>query len=138
MRTQREEPRKHALAKDVSRIKDKRYNKLFEKAYKEATPEERAAVDQAYSEPDITGYEMNYARQRVFDDLVQDFLNERAKKRVGRTATAVLPGLAGAAVSATGRQPRYIDIPIGASGDTTEIRLNNLQRFARMLGLGPY
>jgi hypothetical protein len=138
MKPQRGEPKKHLFAKDVSTIKDKRYNKLFEKAYKEATPEEKTRVEEAYSEPSISGYEMNYARQRVFDDLVQGFLNDRAKKRVGRTATAVIPGLSGAAVSATGRQPRYIDIPVGASGDTREIRLNNLQRFARMLGVGPY
>ena len=129
-------PRKHPLASNASNIKDKRFNSLFMRAFEEAPEEVKNRIMEVLSQPDITSdNEMNFEKQNAINDLVQGFLNERARKRTGRVATALLPSLAGAAVSATSRQPRYVP---GVSGAPGPHRLTNLERFARMLGLGPY
>lgn len=126
---------KHALARDAGKMKDKRFNKVFAKAFQEAPDDVKDRVMQAIEQPSIVQGQMNMQKMNVLTDLVQGYLNQRAKKRVGRTATSVLPGLAGSAVAATSRQPRYVP---GPAGSTEPTRLTNMERFARMLGLGPY
>lgn len=126
---------KHALARDAGKMKDKRFNKIFSKALQEAPDEVKDKVMAAMQQPSIVRGEMNMEKMNAMTDLVQGYLNQRAKKRTGRAAAAVLPGLAGSAVAATARQPRYVP---GPAGSTEPTRLTNMERFARMLGLGPY
>jgi hypothetical protein len=90
---------------------------------------------QAMQEPDIERGEMNMEKQNILTELVQDYLNERAGERTRRVATFGLPILSGGAVYGTSKQPRYVP---GVSGAPGPHRLTNLERFARMLGLGPY
>jgi hypothetical protein len=127
--------KKHPLAGQASKIKEKRFNKLFSEAFMEAPEERKEVVMAALEQPSIVRGEMNMEKMNVLTDLVQDYLNQRARRRTGRVASAILPGLASAAVSATARQPRYVPGPAGATEPT---RLTNMERFARMLGLGPY
>tara|TARA_R100001510_G_scaffold13032_5_gene10255 strand:- start:2866 stop:3255 length:390 start_codon:yes stop_codon:yes gene_type:complete len=126
---------KHALARDAGKMKDKRFNKIFSKAFQEAPDEIKDKVMSAMQQPSIVRGEMNMEKMNAMTDLVQGYLNRRAKKRTGIAAKTVVPGLVGSAISATARQPRYVP---GPAGSTEPTRLTNMERFARMLGLGPY
>jgi hypothetical protein len=128
-------PKKHPLARDAGKMKDKRFNKLFTKAFREAPEEVKQEITSVMKEPSIMQGEMNANKMNALTDLVQGYLNNRAKSRTGKAAKAIIPGLAGSAVSATSRQPRYVP---GVSGAPGPHRLTNIERFARMLGLGPY
>ena len=128
-------PKKHPFAGEASTIKQKRFNKLFTEAFREAPEERKDMVMQAMQQPDIVMGEMNMEKQNILTDLVQDYLNERARERTKKYATLGIPSLAGVAVYGTSQQPRYVP---GVSGAPGPHRLTNLERFARMLGLGPY
>jgi len=128
-------PKKHPFAGEASTIKQKRFNKLFTEAFREAPEQRKDLVMQAMQQPDILMGEVNMEKQNILTDLVQDYLNQRASKRTKTVAGLGLPALSGAAVYGTSKQPRYVP---GVSGAPGPHRLTNLERFARMLGLGPY